>query len=103
MFHTACEPDVAGCPICFNYYIFTVYKMCICTYESRKCLLMQYVLPVPPAMFQLCGGDVFMSDFKGLNIFSKSWFWSLCSCLLSYYMFQGELFVDVFCFVLFCF
>ena len=46
---------------------------------------MQYVLPVPPAMFQLCGGDVFMSDFKGLNIFSKSWFWSLSS--LSYYMF----------------
>lgn len=39
---------------------------------------MQYVLPVPPAMFQLCGGDVFMSDFKGLNIFSKSWFWSVC-------------------------
>lgn len=44
--------------------------MCICTYESRKCLLMRYVLPVPPAMFQLCGGggggggDVFMSDFK---------------------------------------
>lgn len=43
---------------------------------------MQYVLPVPPAMFQLCGGDVFMSDFKGLNIFSKYWFWSLCLCVL---------------------
>lgn len=35
---------------------------------------MQYVLPVPPAMFLFCAGDVFMSDFKGLNIFSKSWF-----------------------------
>lgn len=47
---------------------------------------MQYVLPVPPAMFQLCGGDVFMSDFKGLNIFSKSLLWSLCSCVLFNYL-----------------
>lgn len=23
--------NIAGCPICFKYYIFTVYKMCICT------------------------------------------------------------------------
>ena len=73
--------NIAGCPICFNYYIFTLYRLCISTYESRKCLLMQYVLPVLPAMFvQLFGGD-FMSDFKGLNMFSKSW--SLCSLVLS--------------------
>lgn len=31
MFHMAYKPNIAGCPICFNYYIFTVYKMCICT------------------------------------------------------------------------
>lgn len=28
----------------------------------------------PSCHVQLCGGDVFMSDFKGLNIFSKSCF-----------------------------
>lgn len=51
---------------------------------------MQYVLPVPPAMFQLCGGDVFMSDFKGLNIFSKSWFWPFCVCVLDNYLLRGR-------------
>lgn len=43
------------------------------TSESQKCLLMQHVLPVRPAMFQLCGCD-FMSDTEGINIFFKSWF-----------------------------
>lgn len=43
---------------------------------------MQYVLPVLLAMFQLCGCDVFTSDFKRLNIFSKSWLWPL------YYVFN---------------
>jgi len=76
--------NIAGCPICFDYYIFTVYKLCICTYESRKCLLMQHVLPVPPAMFQLCGGDVFMPDFEGINIFSKSLFWSTYVLLICF-------------------
>lgn len=69
--------NVAGCRLCFRwlYFYSCLYKMCICIYESRKCLLMRYVLPVSPAMFQLCGGDVFhnVSDFKGLNIFSKYW------------------------------
>lgn len=55
-------------------------KMCICTYESRKCLVMQHVPPLYPTMFQLCGGDVFMSDFKGLNIFSTFLF--LCHLIL---------------------
>ena len=50
---------------------------------------MQYVLPVPPTIFQLCGGDVFMSDFKGLNIFSKSWFLSTYSYVLSNYLLLG--------------
>lgn len=31
---------------------------------------MQHVLPVPPAMFELCGCD-FMSDSEGINIFFK--------------------------------
>lgn len=35
----------------------------------------------PSAMFHLCGGDVFMSYFKGLNIFSKSRFWFF-TCIL---------------------
>ena len=38
------------------------------TSESQKCLLMQRVLPVHPAMFQLCGCD-FMPDSEGINIF----------------------------------
>lgn len=54
---------------------------------------MQYVLPVPPAMFQLCGGDVFMSDFKGLNIFSKSWLWVFILLCVFFFFLNDHLLV----------
>lgn len=57
--------SVAGCPICFNYYIFTVYK---CAYVhishgnafsyNMNCLFSCHL------SVSVCGGDVFMSDLK---------------------------------------
>lgn len=54
----------------------------VCMSESQKCLLMQHVLPAPPAMFQLCGCN-FMSYSEGINIFFKSW---LMVCLFLIYI-----------------
>lgn len=44
---------------------------------------MQRVLPVPPTMLHLSGGDVSISDLKGLKIFSKSFFFSFVYLLFS--------------------
>lgn len=88
--YTACEPTL----LVILYASITIFLRCIkCVYvhRSHRNAFSCNVLPVPPAMFQLCGGDVFMSDFKGLNIFSKCWFWSICSCVLSNCPLRGRL------------
>lgn len=53
MFHMAYEPVLLVVLYASIAIFFTVYEMCICTYKSQKCLLMQHELPVPPAMIQL--------------------------------------------------
>lgn len=67
------------CPLSYNASI-AIFLLCIkCVYVHRShgnafscntCCL-------SPAMFQLCGGDVFMFGFEGLNIFSKSVYLSM--------------------------
>lgn len=70
----------------FNDYIFTLVCIkCVYVYTSHGNAFSCDMCCLSPAMFQLCGGDVFhnVSDFKGLNIFSKY-------CLLSFLFLSQE-------------
>ena len=75
MFHVAHKPTL----LVVLYASITIFLLCIkCVYVHIGVTEMPShatcaACPPRPAMFQLCGGDVFMSDFKRLNIFSKSW------------------------------
>lgn len=82
MFHMASEPVLLVVLYASIAIFLQCMKMCICTYESRKCLLMQHELPVPPAMFQLHYVVVMFSCLilKNKNTFYAA-FWSV-TCYL---------------------